>query len=53
MNEIDELNYEQKVKYKLRIFETIFPEKCLNSTPDIVINKILKDVDYIYKELTK
>lgn len=53
MNEADELNYKQKVKYKLRIFETIFPEKCLNSTPDIVINKILKDVEHIYKELTK
>lgn len=51
--EVDELDYEQKVNYKLRIFETIFPEKCLNVTPDSVINKVLEKVDYIYEELTK
>ena len=53
--EVNELDYEQKVNYKLRIFETIFPEKChitvINT--DIVIDKVLKDVDYIYEELTK
>ena len=48
-----ELDYEQKFKYKLRIFETIFPEKCLNAVPDNIINKVLKDVDHIYEELTK
>lgn len=51
--EVDELNYEQKVNYKLRIFETIFPAKCQNAYADTVIDKVLKVVDHIYEELTK
>lgn len=47
------LNYEQKVNYKMRIFETIFPEKCQCAYADVVINKVLKDVEHIYEELTK
>ena len=49
----DELDYEQKVNYKLRIFETIFPEKAQNAYDDNVIYKVLKDVDFIYEVLTK
>lgn len=51
--EVDELDYEQKVNYKLRIFETIFPMECQNVYADIVIDKVLKDVDHIYEELSK
>ena len=54
--EVDELDYEQKVNYKLRIFETIFPENVcddLSWRVDTVIDKILKNVDHIYEELTK
>ena len=47
------LDYKQRVDYKMRIFETIFPEKALNAYDDTVIDKVLKDVDHIYKELTK
>lgn len=52
-HEVDELDYDQKVNYKLRIFETIFPEKCQNAYSDIIINKVLMDVNHIYEELTK
>lgn len=48
-----ELDYEQKVNYKWRIFEMIFPKDYFSLKSDIVINKILKDVDHIYEELTK
>lgn len=51
IGEIDELDYEQKVNYKLRIFETIFQKECQNDHADI--DKVLEEVDHIYEELTK
>lgn len=51
--EVDELDYEQKVNYKLRIFETIFPKEYNILCADSIIDKILKNVNHIYEELTK
>lgn len=54
MGEVDELDYEQKVNYKLRIFETIFPKwECSNVYANFDIDKVLYEVDHIYEELTK
>lgn len=51
--EVDELDYEQKVNYKFRIFELVCREACLNNCHDVAIDKILERVDHIYEELTK
>lgn len=48
-----ELDYEQKVNYKWKIFETLCRDMDLNRCDDAVIDKILERVDHIYEELTK
>lgn len=51
--EVDELDYEQKVDFKWRIFEFICRDVLLNTCHDVAINKLLEKVDHIYKEITK
>lgn len=49
----EKLDYEKMVEYKVRIFETVFPEKAQGAYADNVIDKVLKDVNKIYDNLSQ